>query len=438
MSDPASSQASMQRTLARLDAVNPALGAFTYLDRAAAMRAAAAADERRRSAEPLSVVDGWPVAVKANIAVQGWPNTAGLRFRASEMAADDAFIVARLRRAGAIPIGLTNMDEGALGAEGLNPWYLQTQNPHRAGWSAGGSSSGSAAAVGAGLVPLALGTDTIGSLRIPASFCGICSIKPTYGLLSVRDVVPVHARFDHAGPMTMTIDHLKTGLRVLAAYDPTCKVSFPVQLAPAGDVGTVCRIAYAVGFDNLTVTDAAIAGYNRGIAGLRSLGYQLEPLDLSNWDLPRLRRAILALCELEMWRTYRQRIAEAPGDFSDALRAFIRFGNKLDADDISAAEQRIASFMLEFNGAMRGFAACILPTTPCCSFPQAERHPQNTADLTAIASATGGPALSLPMPMAPGEMPTGLQLIGSSNSDLELLRIAGELEAALAITGAGR
>ena len=426
-----SSESAVASLLNDFDAKNSKLGAFTFVDAANAIRAARDSDARRSVGATRSPIDGLPVAVKANIAVKSWPYTAGLRFRAAQIAEVDAFVVQRLRNSGAIIVGLTNMDEGALGAEGRNPWFLDTQNPRRPGWSAGGSSSGSAAAVAGGLVPLALGTDTIGSLRIPASFCGICSLKPTFGLVSCGGIVGVHPRFDHAGPMAATVKELQRALAVLSGYDPACRVSFPVELTPRSAAGTKRAIAYATGLDGLQLTDETVAGYNQGIAGLRTLGHRLTPLDFSSWDLPRLRRAILALCELEMWRTHQQRVLETPGDFSDALRAFIRFGHTLDVDDIHAAERRIAAFSIAYHAATRCYAACILPTTPCASFAQRERHPQNTADLTSIASATGCPALSLPMPVPAHGMPVGLQMIGPPNSDLELLRLGAELEAAL-------
>ncbi len=184
----------------------------------------------------LGALDGIPVAIKANIAVRGWPYTAGLRFRQQEIAAQDAFLVRRLRAAGAVLLGLTNMDEGALGAEGMNPWYLTTQNPLRAGYCAGGSSSGSAAAVAADLCAFAVGTDTIGSLRIPAAFCGCASIKPSFGLVSVGGIVPVNLRFDHAGPLTRSARDLPLALAALAGYDNACAVSVaaaPVARWPA-------------------------------------------------------------------------------------------------------------------------------------------------------------------------------------------------------------
>ena len=418
----------LEDCLAALARENPALGAWTFVDAAGARAAALASDRRRAAGELRGALDGLPTAVKANVAVAGWPHTAGLRFRAAEFAPADAFAVARLRAAGAVLVGATNMDEGALGAEGMNPWYGTTQNPHRSGYSSGGSSSGSAAAIAARHCTLALGSDTIGSVRIPAAFCGTAALKPTPGLVSIGGVVPVHPRFDHLGPITRTAEDLAPLLRSIAGYDPACGVSFPVTLAPPREPGATLTVGYAVGLNDLAVSADVVAAYNRGIAALRSIGAQLVPVDLRRWDLARVRRAILALCEFEMWRVHRKRVVEKPDDFSDGLRAFIRFGGKLSEEDVAAAERRIAAFGRDWKATAEPFDAVVMPTVACASFPHGERHPHNTADLTAIATAAGAPAASLPLPVGTGSLPIGLQLVGRPAGDLRVCQLAVAIE----------
>lgn len=423
-----SSSALTRRYLAAIAACNDGLGAYTYIAADAALRGAAESDARRARGELLGPLDGLPVAIKANIAVRGWPYTAGLGFRRGEIAAQDAFLAGRLRAAGSVLLGLTNMDEGALGAEGMNPWYLTTENPLRPGYCAGGSSSGAAAAVAAGLCAFAIGTDTIGSVRIPAAFCGGVALKPSYGLISVGGIVPVALRFDHAGPMTRTARDLSLVLPALAGYDNACAVSTSQALAENWPAEASKRVAYATGFSEVVVSDAVVTAYNTGIAALRTLGHNLRPLDLQRFGLPRLRRAILTLCELDMWRSHRSRLNDSPEDFSPGLRAFIRYGSKLGGEEIAAAETQIARFYNDWQDVMSGFEVAILPTVACTSFPLGERRPQNTADLTAIASATGQPALTLPVPCAAGELPAGLQLLGHPGHDLNLVSLAARLE----------
>ena len=414
--------------LSAIAADNLRLKAFTYVDAAGVTQAAADIAARQRRGQTPQPLQGVTVSIKANVAVKGWPHTAGLRFRAAGVAAQDAHIVTQLRNAGAILLGTTNMDEGALGAEGANPWYGTTQNPCRDGYSAGGSSSGAACAVAANLCELAVGSDTIGSIRIPAAFCGVAGLKPTYGLLSTRGLTPVHRRFDHAGLIAKHCTSIARGIKVVAGYDPECNVSLPIDLLAPRNSGTALTIGYAAGMARVNISSAVVDAYNTGIAALRALGHTLVPIDLDRWDLPRVRRAILSLCELEMWRVHRSRISESPDDFSDGLRAFIRYGGRLTTEDIADAETRIAQFSREWLAVMGGLDVCVCPTTACTSFRHGERPPHNTADLTAIASATQLPALSLPLPVASGALPAGLQLLGPAASDLELLRLGGELE----------
>lgn len=412
-----------------LDAAGAAdLGAFTHLDHSEALTLAQQSDARRARGEAIGPLEGLPVAIKANIAVAGWPLTAGLRFRRDAVAPQDAFVVQRLRAAGAIPIGLTNMDEGALGAEGMNPWYGVIQNPARRGHSAGGSSGGSGAAVAAGLVPVALGTDTIGSVRIPASFCGCFGLKPSYGLVSVQDVVPVHLRFDHVGPIARSVRDLSLLLRAITAHDPACKVSLSTPLQPADRSLRGARVGFAIGLEPFQVEDAVQAGFALAVDAARRAGADLVPVDLSRWDVPRLRRAILALCEVQMWRTHRERIAAHPDDFSDGLRAFIRYGGKLGSDEVQQAEARIAAFVAEWTRVMKNLDAVLLPTTACRAFPRGERRPQNTADLTALASASGQPAVAMPVWLRGEALPASVQLMGRHASDLQLLAFAAELQ----------
>ncbi|MDN5923572.1 MAG: amidase [Xanthomonadales bacterium] len=158
------------------------------------VREQAEAAARRRSQGVLGRLDGIPVAIKDNLDIAGWSTRAGLPARVANKARSDANAVARLRAAGAVLMGKTNMDEGALGAVTNNPHFGATHNPFRHGYSAGGSSGGAAAAVASGLAAAAIGSDTLGSVRIPASYCGLFALKPTHGEISTRGLVPAAGR----------------------------------------------------------------------------------------------------------------------------------------------------------------------------------------------------------------------------------------------------
>src|SRR5690348_18354536 len=179
--------------LGAIERLDPQLHAFVDV-RPDIVRDQAASAQRRRREGPIGRLDGIPVAVKDNFDVAGYPTRAGLPTREDHVARNDAHAVARLRAAGAVLLGKTNLDEGALGAATRNPHFGITRNPFDLNRVAGGSSGGSAAAVAAGLAPVAIGSDTLGSVRIPASYCGVFALKPTHGEISARGLVPAARR----------------------------------------------------------------------------------------------------------------------------------------------------------------------------------------------------------------------------------------------------
>ena len=187
---------------------NPSLNCFLGVDDAGAARAALRSKARWAAGTPLGLLDGIPIAVKDNIAVEGWPHTAGLAGWRDNVARAQGPVVQRLIDAGAVLLGRLNMDEAALSALGDNPHYGRCHNPWAEGLTAGGSSGGSAVAVAAGLAVLALGTDTMGSVRIPAAYCGVPGLKPSFGRLSTVGVVPVGCAFDAVGPLARRADEL--------------------------------------------------------------------------------------------------------------------------------------------------------------------------------------------------------------------------------------
>src|SRR5688572_6248440 len=213
---------SARLTRACTDAIardNPRLGAFLALDESAPQQAVAS-DARRAEGRMIGRLDGLAVAVKDNFDVAGLPTTAGLPGRRGRIATEDAAAVARLRAAGAVILGKTNLDEGVLGTTSANPHYGAVQNPLRAGYTAGGSSGGSAAAVAAGLCSFALGSDTLGSVRIPASHCGVFALKPTQGEISTRGMVRAARRLDCVGLLARSVEDLAIVVQVLDAHDP--------------------------------------------------------------------------------------------------------------------------------------------------------------------------------------------------------------------------
>lgn len=411
--------------IARLD---PALRC--YLDvRPALVREQAAAAERRRREGPIGRLDGVPVAVKDNFDVAGLPTTAGLISRKQRTAQHDAHAVARLRASGAVLIGKTNLDEGALGAATDNPHFGATQNPHRRGYSAGGSSGGSAAAVAAGLATVALGSDTLGSVRIPASYCGVCALKPTHGEISTRGLVPAARRLDAVGILAREVGDLTVLLRVLAGYDADDPRSRRrrVALSPPDWEPGVLRCGVLPALAAVGVQPEVVAVFEQALAKLEHELGDRRTLDFSDWPWSRMRRAGLLLMEAEMRQTFAEDLDAA----SPAFRAMLDYAARKSASDYVIADRTIDFAVLKARRVFAQVDVLVTPTTPQGAFPLKMKAPDSQADLTAFASLSGCPAVSIPMGTLPDGLPIGMQFVGAPGSDLRLLELAEVCASAL-------
>ncbi len=206
--------------LARIEAEDGAIGAFLEVDREGALAQAAAVDDRRQRGEPLGALAGVPVAIKDVLCVQGWTTSCASRMLAGFRPPYDAHVVQRLREADAVLIGRNNMDEFAMGSSCESSAYQLTRNPWDHARTPGGSSGGSAAAVAAGMAPLSLGSDTGGSIRQPASFCGVVGVKPTYGRVSRYGLVAFASSLDQVGPFATCVTDAALLMEVIAGHDP--------------------------------------------------------------------------------------------------------------------------------------------------------------------------------------------------------------------------
>ena len=232
--------------LDRIARLNPMLNAIETLDDNRAL--AAAAESAARFGEGAGrALEGVPVLVKSNIAVAGLPWTAGLAGRRAVIADADAPCVARLRAAGAVVLGAATMHEGALGATTDNPHFGRALNPHGAGRTPGGSSGGSGAAVAAGFCAVALGSDTLGSIRIPAAFNGVYGLKPTFGAVDANGVFPLDAALDCVGPLARSLDDLEQVMAVLTGERPGAGPTTPrvAMAAHPGELTPAVAVAYA-------------------------------------------------------------------------------------------------------------------------------------------------------------------------------------------------
>jgi aspartyl-tRNA(Asn)/glutamyl-tRNA(Gln) amidotransferase subunit A len=367
--------------------------------------------EARGGAGPLA---GLTIGIKANIAVKGLPWTAGMALLRNRIATDDAEAVKRLRAAGAAILGTLNLEEAALGAKTANPWFGATQNPHRMGYTPGGSSGGSAAAVAAGLCDAALGTDTMGSIRIPASYCGIYGFKPANAAVSQAGLEPAETSLDVIGPLARDLYTLECVARVMSDFGDGDGNVPETKAAGAflGDLGGVeCNP------DVLTVYDNA-----RGQLGA------LQPVQLRH-PLSRIRFAGF----IKTSRAMAAHLADAdPALMSPNLKRLLRYGPERKAGDWAEDQRILAANADEIRTLVSRNSFLILPTAPQPAFPHSQAAPANQADFTCIASIAGLPAISIPGGWSTDGLPIGVQIVGQTGHEAHLFALARALDSALA------
>lgn len=411
----------LQQQLQRIDRNNAQINALVCQpDRAALLQLARQSDRRRSENRPLSRLDGVSLAVKDNIDVAGLPTTAGLGVPVAA-AARDATAVSLVRRAGMLPVGKLNMHEAALGATTDNPHLGRCHNPRRRGFTPGGSSGGSGAWVAAGMGPAALGTDTMGSVRIPAAYCGVSGLKPTCGWLSDRGVVAVCPELDTIGPLAAHPADLAVLLSALANR-------------PCPDIRPVAAADIALGWlENPPGLEAEVGRCMQAAKErLQACGYRLQPVSLQGLEPHRVRRAGLALSELAMLRLHCRALKEHPHGFSAELRAMLDWAQQQPPQTGERARQALLKAQQQAGSLLHGLDALLLPTAPQTAFAFDAPVPENQADYTALFSVSGHPALSMPI-RAEG-LPVGLQLVGQHHADFELLALAAGIFARLNAT----
>jgi aspartyl-tRNA(Asn)/glutamyl-tRNA(Gln) amidotransferase subunit A len=416
---------------ARIASTNGVLNAIVHRDSHGARMAAEESTNLWKRGEARSGLDGAPIAVKANIAVAEAPWTAAIAAYRDRVAAEDAYVVGKLRAAGAVIVGLANMHEAALGAVNDGPLYGKAYSPLRKGFTPGGSSGGSAAAVAAGYVAAALGTDTLGSSRVPAAYCGVVGFKPTYGTVSQRGVSALSWTLDHVGVLARSAADAASVFLEIDGYDerdPYSEARDPNPWMPWGlspDDVTLGRVRFEGAVD--CAADVA-ACFHDACARLAAFGARIVDVTLDGYDFARMRRAGLIVCEAEGSAAMREALSTNPEGFSEELRRMLAYGAALGAERLAVTYAEIARARLV---AREAFAQCdflLMPTTPQTAFAHGDPVPVNQADFTAFASLCGLPALSVPMGLGANGLPTGLQIVGRALQDCAVLTVGEEFE----------
>ena len=366
--------------------------------------------------------DGLCWGVKSNIAIKGLPLTAGIEAYRHRIAEEDAIAISRIRVSGGTVLGTVNMHEGALGATTDNEAYGRTQNPWRKGLTPGGSSGGSGAAVAAGLCDVALGTDTMGSVRIPAAYCGVQGHKPTSGIVPDEGVVPLSTTLDHVGPLARDVETLWQAMHILADWGAT-----PV-LEPATLSGL--RIGVWNGGRAVDLTLPVSAGFEAVAARLAKAGAKMKAFTPPVYDYSRSRRAGLLISEVEGAKEHGVTAeGNQPEGFSETFMGLMQWGMRQSPEKLDAAYAHIAEVHHAAMQVWDEVDFVIAPTAPQQAFGFDDPVPANQADFTAWADFAYLPATTVFTGLCSDGLPLSCQVIGPEGSDQETLKAAAAVEA---------
>jgi len=417
--------------LDRIGAENSRSHIFISTAAEMALEAARRSDERRLAGALLGPLDGMPIAVKDNIAVAGLPKTDGTFYFRDRIAAQDAGCVARLRAAGAVIIGTLNMHEGALGATTDNPFWGQCQNPLADGFTPGGSSGGSGAAVAAGLVPVSLGTDTMGSVRIPAAYCGVWGLKPTRGLVPTTGLSLLSWTLDSIGPLASSAEGLRITIAAMAGFDREDASSLPTPPDWQDEPSTSRKLTLGIpAYQTLADCEPAVASaFESLLDRLDREGIILHPLKIDGWRPGEARRAGLLVCEAEAGMLLADDLDSGRDGFSDDFRSMLSYGRAARAEKLAGAYRRLMALGHQCRLALNEVDAILMPTAPQRAFAHGKPAPANQADFTALANISGCPAVAFPLPALDGGLPASAQLMGAPWTEMKLLALAERLSA---------
>ena len=403
--------------LSQIAILNPKLNAVLDVYTKEAHSAAKASAQRYKKGTPLSDIDGVPIGVKANIAVSGRVCHGGIKAYENEIVKKDSAIVALLKTAGAVILGSLNMEEGALGAATDNPWFGKTYNPLKKGHTPGGSSGGSAAAVAAGLMPVALGTDTMGSVRIPSAYCGLVGHKPTYGLISMDGVMPLSPSLDHVGPHTRNVGD---SIQIMDVISSKKLSKQGAELASL----TIGKLDWG---DKVEVSPAIRDGFEKAVRALEGTAKNIVNVSLDRYQFGQVRRAGLLVSEVEGAEIHLSQYEKNPEGFSNHFQSLLAWGALQKQSKVDLAYARIEEQKTRADQVFESCDVLIAPTAPQRAFKFGEAIPANQADFTAFANFAGLPATAVPVAMGKNELPASVQIIGPQGSDALTLKVSEKL-----------
>lgn len=429
-----------EAVLGNVERFDRTLKAYIEVYRDDARAAASVAEAEIAGGGYRGPLHGVPVGVKDNLYVAGRVTTMGSKIHRDFVPSTSATAVERLSAAGAVLLGKLNMHEYALGGTTDNPWHGTCRNPWDLEKSPGGSSGGSAAALASGMATVALGSDTSGSIRIPAAFCGIVGFKPTYGRISKFGCFPEAWTLDHVGPMGRSVADVAAVLDALSGHDPRDPGSMTAAPTATVDVLRTDCSGLTVGvvedFYFSDIDDEVARSVRGAIEALQGLGARVESV-----ALPGLRDTEWALTMIDTAETstvHRRNLRDRPDDYGDDVRLLLECGELPSAVDYLEAQQIRRHLRAEVQTAFTGVDVLIGPTVPIRTPTIGEATAtlngrdvdalENLIRLVGPASLLGLPTLSVPCGLVEG-LPVGLQIIGPAGGDQVVLDVGNAFEA---------
>jgi aspartyl-tRNA(Asn)/glutamyl-tRNA(Gln) amidotransferase subunit A len=427
--------------------LNQRINLFITITDEKARKSAKETDKRVASPSKrvISRLDGIPIAIKDNFFIRGVRCTAGSKILSNFVPEYSAPVVEKLEKAGAVILGTTNLHEFASGVTNVNPHYGTARNPCHTDRITGGSSGGSAAVVAAGLAFAALGTDTSGSVRIPASLCGVVGLKPTYGLVSTRNTIPLAPSLDHVGILTRSCVDAAIVLELVSGYDeldPNSvkapgKYDYVQQTLRARDD----NLHYKIGVPRNSMfleplSEEVHEAFEKVKINLRSLGFELGEVEIPSVEVYRETWAPIRFSEAsayhDLW------LKSRPGDYGEDVRRMLERGREFSGVEYIKAKKQATELRKNMMKILEDLDAIITPTTPIPAPKISETDVSIGSFKTDIYSTlvrqtlpfnvTGLPAVSIPMGLSKHGLPFGLQIVGKEFDEGTILGIGSAYE----------
>jgi len=400
------------------------------------MRQASEATERIKKKKPLSIFDGVPVAIKDEIDVKGYPTTCGTSFL-KKIAQEDSTVAARLRNAGALIVGKTNMHEIGINVTGLNPHHGTTRNPYNTEHYSGGSSSGSGVAVASGLVPVAIGADGGGSIRIPSSFCGLVGLKATFGRVSEHGAFPLDWSVAHIGPLAGSATDAALTYALIAGSDPADPFSMhqPTPSLKGWDNLKLKGLKLGVYWQWFHHADPeVVAACEAMLKQFEAMGCTIHEVTIPNLEANRVAHAITIASEMAQAM---DSVYDNPHRFKEHaldVRINLALARQFTSTDYVLAQRVRTRMMHHFHEAFGQVDMVVTPSTAIAA-PQIKKGalPDGESDISTTmeimryattANMTGHPAISFPVGYTQKGLPIGMQAIGRPWDESTLLRMA--------------